>query len=392
MPRALKLKPALTARPASQVVPQSVAWLWPGRLALGKLAMLDADPGMGKSILTLELCARLSAGRPFPDGSPVPGPCSSLLLNAEDSDHDTVLPRLRALGADLDRVFLQPREDPDTGMPLRIPTQVGVLAQNIARTGARLVVIDPVVAFLAPSVNNSNDQSVRQALYPLARLAEARQCAILMVRHLTKRGGTTSLYRGGGSIGFVGACRSVWLLARDLEDPQRRVLAQVKNNLAPPQPSLAFSLPEAPATSTGESNTDLSRVVPAPYLPTGLVWHGTSRWSADELLGGALSSAGLTGELVRAKDCLTAMLENGPRTTRDLWKQAQAQGISDRTLHRAKEKMPVRVRRVWEGGQFLSYWSLVKPGDEAPAEPGDVDPWLQRLRKIVGPATPLDDL
>src|SRR5205085_5650659 len=89
---------ALTARP--------VAWLWPGRLALGKLAMLDGDPGLGKSYLALDLCARLSTGRPFPDGGEAGCPGSSLVLNVEDSEADTVRPRLQALGADLDRVFL----------------------------------------------------------------------------------------------------------------------------------------------------------------------------------------------------------------------------------------------------------------------------------------------
>jgi len=355
-----------------------VAWLWPGRLALGKLAMLDADPGMGKSLLTLELCARLSTGRPFPVESPAPGPANSLLLNAEDSEQDTVLPRLRALGADLDRIFLLPREDPDTGMPVRFPTQVDVLADNLARTQARLVVIDPVVAFLAPAVNTSNDQSVRQALYPLARLADRHQCVILMVRHLNKLGGTRSLYRGGGSIGFVGACRSAWLLARDPYVAHRRVLAQVKNNLAPPQASLAFSLPEGEGAAPG------------------LTWHGPSTWSADDLLGGALRSAGLTGERFRAKDFLAAVLEDGPRSTRDLWEQAEGQGFSDRTLHRARHELQVQIRRAWENGQFLSYWSL--PDKEPAAEASlkndsdDVEAWLSALKKQYPPATPLDDL
>src|SRR5436305_5388113 len=88
-------------RPASQLAPGPVSWLWPGRLALGKLAILDGDPGLGKSLSTLDLCARLSTGRPFPDGSPGPGPANSLILNGEDGAEDTIVPRLQALGADL---------------------------------------------------------------------------------------------------------------------------------------------------------------------------------------------------------------------------------------------------------------------------------------------------
>src|SRR5579884_3401293 len=98
--------PAVTLRPLSQLPPRAVAWLWPGRLALGKLAILDGDPGLGKSLVTLDLCARLSTGRPFPDSSPGPGPGSAIILNGEDAADDTLVPRLRALGADLGRVFI----------------------------------------------------------------------------------------------------------------------------------------------------------------------------------------------------------------------------------------------------------------------------------------------
>src|SRR3954467_10769866 len=108
----------------SQLTPQSVAWLWPERLALGKLAILDGDPGLGKSLLALDLCARLSTGRPFPDGSPSPGPANALVLNGEDGPEDTVRPRLQSLGADLERVFVLDREDHTSSGPLSLPTQL----------------------------------------------------------------------------------------------------------------------------------------------------------------------------------------------------------------------------------------------------------------------------
>src|SRR4051812_36916705 len=93
-------------RSANEVTPQPISWLWPGRLALGKLALLEGDPGLGKSLVCLDLCARLSRGSPLPDGSPAAGPCNSLVLNAEDGESDTVRSRLAALDADLERVFL----------------------------------------------------------------------------------------------------------------------------------------------------------------------------------------------------------------------------------------------------------------------------------------------
>ena len=128
-----------------------VSWLWPGRLALGKLAMLDGDPGLGKSLVTLDLCARLSKGRSFPDGATGPGG-AALVLNGEDSAEDTIRPRLQALGADLKRVFVLRAEDTSAGEPLRLPEHTATLDDALARTRARLLVIDPIVAFLDPHV------------------------------------------------------------------------------------------------------------------------------------------------------------------------------------------------------------------------------------------------
>jgi RecA-family ATPase len=123
-----------------------VSWLWLWQLGLGKLAILDGDPGLGKSLVALDLCARLSTGRPFPDGSPGPGPASSIVLNGEDGEEDTIGPRLESLGADLDRVFVLGRGE-DESAPLRFPAQVDLLEAAIAQAGAKLVVIDPILAF-----------------------------------------------------------------------------------------------------------------------------------------------------------------------------------------------------------------------------------------------------
>src|SRR5439155_10848615 len=133
-----------------------------------------------------------STGRPFPDGTPSPGPATSLIFNAEDGAADTILPRLRALGADLDRVLVAPRGD--SSAALALPGDLGPLDDLVSQTGARFVVLDPVVAFLQASVLSASDQSVRRALAPLADLAERRQCAIEMVRHLNKKGGGKALY------------------------------------------------------------------------------------------------------------------------------------------------------------------------------------------------------
>src|SRR5262249_50853317 len=145
-------------RPASELTPRPVEWLWPGYLAVGNLAILDGDPGQGKSLLTLDLAARLTNGSAWPDGAASPGPAPVILLSSEDPD-GVIQTRLTAAGVHMPRMFPWPRVD---GPPLpRIPTDMKVLDQVLAETTARLVIIDPIVAFLDRSVSCFSDASVR---------------------------------------------------------------------------------------------------------------------------------------------------------------------------------------------------------------------------------------
>ena len=134
-----------SAHAVSQFQSRPLSWLWPGRLAPGKLA---GDPELGKSLLTLDLCARLSTGRSWPDGQAGPEPAASLILNGEDNAGDTIRPRLQALGADLDRIFLLPPRGQDLRPPLLLPGHTTTLADALRQTQARLLVIDPITAFL----------------------------------------------------------------------------------------------------------------------------------------------------------------------------------------------------------------------------------------------------
>src|SRR6516162_10049400 len=125
--------------PFSQLAPRPLSWLWPSVLPRGKLVLLQGDPGLGKSLLALDLCARLTTGRPWPDGSPAPEPANVLVLNAEDGTADTVRPRLLSLGADPKRAFIYDPDDEDSGEPLRLPSQADRLGRLLAQTAPRLV-------------------------------------------------------------------------------------------------------------------------------------------------------------------------------------------------------------------------------------------------------------
>ncbi len=376
MAQPLDCDPSILLSSVSQLQARPVDWLWPWRLALGKPAILEGDPGLGKSLVALDLCARLSRGLPFPDGSAGPGPANALILSAEDNNADTIAPRLTALGADLERVFVLHRERREARKLLSLPTVTAPVEEALVRTGARLVVIDPITSFLDRRVNLASDPSVRAALEPLEQLAEKYAVAVWLIRHLNKNGGRRALYRGLGSIAFVAACRSAWLAAAVPGEAGRCVLAQVKNNLAAAQPSLVY------VPQTEESGQ------------VGLTWQGTSTWTAEQLQAAAARPA-VPGPRERAGEFLHAFLKDGPHTTREILAAARQQRLTARTLRRAKRDLEVRSVRAWAGGQRLSYWLL--PDQELPEGVTqdeiipELEPWLKPLRdQYERPKDPLE--
>lgn len=237
----------------SDVQPENVSWLWPGRIPAGKLVMLDGDPGLGKSTLALTIAATVTQGGAWPDGSNCEIAGDVLIMSAEDGVADTIVPRLGAAGADLDRVHHVEAHGHD-GEPVHFSlANVVEIEDTITSVGAKLVVVDVLMAFLPGDAHK--DQDVRKVLGPLAKVAERTGCTFLLLRHLNKTKGSDPVYRGGGSIGIVGAARVGLAVIADPDDPEVRVLTCVKNNLAAAGSSLAFTL--VPATVDG---VDTSRV------------------------------------------------------------------------------------------------------------------------------------
>lgn len=177
---------------ASDLQLRPVDWLWQQRIPLGALTLLAGEPGLGKSLMSVLLAARLSLGELGEE------PATSLFLTAEDSREHVVLPRLLAAGADLGRVLFPPAGEDGFEQLIRLPDEIGYLDALVTEVKAKLVVIDPLVAHLPQRVNSWQDQSVRGALAPLAALAEKRQAAVILVGHLNKAEGTDPLRRLGG--------------------------------------------------------------------------------------------------------------------------------------------------------------------------------------------------
>src|SRR5262249_6725593 len=122
---------------------------------------------------------------------------------------------------------------------------IAALESAIGQTDAVLLIVDVLMAYLPSGADAHKDQDIRRVLSRLASLAERTGCTVLLLRHVTKSTARNPLYRGGGSIGIVGAARAGLLAAFDPDDPDRRVLAVVKSNLGPTPPSLAYTLTEA---------------------------------------------------------------------------------------------------------------------------------------------------
>jgi hypothetical protein len=343
----------------SDVAPEPLRWLWPGRIPAGKITLLDGDPGLGKSTLLCELAARISRGEPLPgagaDAAP-PGPRGVLLFSAEDDVFDTIRPRIDAAGGDPQRIaaFVAVPDGTDTGRPFALPHDLPILEAVVGRLDVALVIIDPLVAFLRPGVSATSDQQVRHALGALKAAAERTGAAIVVVRHLNKSAGANPLYRGAGSIGIIAAARAGLLLAADPDDPERRILALTKGNLARSAPALAFRLEDVPGATVAR-----------------VVWDGESPWTATQLLQTQIADDGdeTRSAVDDARAWLRQTLEAGPRPAAELRHEAAAHGIGEKTLYTARKREGITAykERVPNGRWF---WLLETTAGEESPSPG----------------------
>jgi hypothetical protein len=311
----------------SDVRREPLTWLWPGYIPAGKITLLDGDPEAGKSLLTIDLAARLSRGRPMPDGTVVGPPAQTLFVQAEDGDSDTLGPRLDAAGADGGYVHVFEHEN---RRPVRIPRDLPVMEGLVREQGIRLVVIDPFMAFLSRRVATGIDQSVRWVMGRLTGLAARTGAAVIPIRHLNKESGQKVMYRGGGSIGIIAAARSALLAAADPTAPGRNLLATIKSNLGGHPPALGY------------------RIVPTDAGVGVIEWLGPVGLTAAEALAPIRKKAEEMPELgvILATEWLMGFLRGGPRAAVEVYRAAEEQGISERTLERAKGPAGVESRLI----------------------------------------------
>jgi hypothetical protein len=327
----------------SDVTPETVSWLWPGYIPLGKLSVLEGDPGLGKSTLALSIAAAVSRGRGLP-GRLECDPADVVLVSYEDGLADTIRPRLDAARADVHRVHaVQGITHAGTHDETLIsfPTDSESVFDLVSELGAQLVIVDPLSAALAGQIDSYKDADIRRVLAPMARFAEDSGAAVLVVRHLTKSG-RRAITAGGGSIAIAAAARVVLAVHQDPDRPDdagSRVLAPVKCNLSSKPASLAFHLT---SEATGAVRVE---------------WSGESSHTADTL--SSLRDDFENGASEREMDeWLRAVLSEGPQTRKEVFRQAKGAAFSERSLDRAATRLRVKRIQSGFGKEKCSEWSL----------------------------------
>jgi hypothetical protein len=330
-------------------------WLWPGHVPIGVLTVVDGDPGTGKSQLTLAMAAIVSTGADWPDGTP----CELgevIVANAEDPEEEVIKPRLRVAGADCSKVFVICAGEQDSQI-FTIPDHVAALESQVRERHVRLIIFDPLEAFLSGSVDNYRNHHVRRALKSLELMAKRTGCAIVIVRHLTKDATKAAIYRGGGSIGIIGAARAGLSIGHDPVDKERCIIVPTKANWSKMPEGLAYRIEEVNYVSDEGAAIQTSRV------KWDGAWHGT----ADDLLtvvegGGAPVGAGADAP-VRA--FIEAELLNGPVSSNKLMASAVKAGIKKADMFRVSRLMGVLKYKEGITGEGEWLWEMPEKQDEA---------------------------
>lgn len=298
-----------------------VDWLWYPYIPYGKITIIQGDPGGGKTTFVLQLAAILSRGDKLPCSDEKCKPISIIYQSAEDGLNDTIKPRLIAANADCTRIkVIDESKEPLSMLDERIE-------QAINKTGARLIILDPIQAYLG-RVDMHRANEVRPILKRLGALADEYNCAFLLIGHMNKNGGVKSSYRGLGSIDFQAAARSVLIVGKVDDNNEKRAVAHDKSSLAPEGKTIGFEL--------GESN--------------GFTWLGYLDITVKELL----SCVSKETKIQMAEKLLEDMLKDGQVEYQVILNKANSIGIKLRTLEQAKKNLGVKSKRMGK----CWYWNI----------------------------------
>jgi len=290
---------------------EEVRWLWYPYIPCGKITIVQGDPGEGKTTFALALVAALTKGLPLPEMVGELPPINVIYQTAEDGLADTIKPRLLSLGADCSRVLVIDESDRELTM------RDERLEQAIKKTDAKLLVLDPIQAYLGGNVDMHRANEVRPVIKQIGLMAERTGCAVIMIGHINKAHGQKSSYRGLGSIDFRAAARSVLVVGRSKDDPAIRIAAHDKSSLIPEGRSIVFELSDE----------------------QGFVWRGYCDATVDDVLSG--SCVALT-KTMQMESALQEMLSDGPVASDEIIARAKEMDVSERTVKKAKQNLGTR--------------------------------------------------
>lgn len=313
----------------SDVKTTNVRWLWYPFIAIGKITLLQGDPGDGKSTLMMNLIAELSTGGATPDGQAFGRPQRVIYQCSEDGVSDTIKPRLEKSGADCRNVaFIN--EEIHSGLTLDDER----IRQAIIDFRPRLVVIDPIQAYLGSDSDLQIAGRARRLMHRLSLWASTYDCAVVLIGHLNKKENSKGLYRSLGSIDVVAAARSVLQVERDLEDTDIRIVTQIKNSLGPSEAVIRFEI----------------------RPQTGFSWLSVDTVPLSEKKE---ESPTFETKMDKAAYHIKEVLSQGDVASIEMYKLLEAEGISRRTAEVARKNMGIRCYRKMK--QW--YWSI-RPQEE----------------------------
>jgi DNA polymerase bacteriophage-type len=377
--KALLLERAKTATPppprndytlvrASEIRPRAMDWLWEGHLLRGSLELLTGLPGKGKSQVHCQFVANVTTGRAWPDGTKGTPVGSVIMLTAEDCLDQTIIPRLTAAKANLDRVHIlkKIRKDNKERMFL-LAEDVEILAKAIADVGdVGLVTIDPITAYMGGKVDSHRTTDVRNQLGPLADLAERTNVAFSAITHPAKNPGQRAIDHFIGSQAFVAVARIGHLCVDEMDEnesgqrePTGRVLfANAKNNVHVMMPSLAYHISQGVVGTDQQTGADI--------LTSSVEWDEVVDMTADQALA-AVAPTKDKSQQSGAVGFLLDVLANGPVPVKIIEERAAARGFSKDQQKRAKQKMcVVAFKEGLVDGRWI--WALPQHAPQA-AEP-----------------------
>ena len=329
-------KTAFGLVPFSAITPQSVNWLWFPYIPRGKITLLSADPGTGKTFFALYLAACVSTGKPFwADNRPYRQPEKAIYQTAEDGYADTIIPRIMSMNCNRNNIFLISEET----QGLSLKDSIEYIENAMKATRPALMIFDPLQAYLGADVNMNAANEVRPILSRIAKLAETYNTAVILIMHNSKMSSVNkALYRALGSIDIPGAARSMLVMGKDPQDDSRRIVCHEKSSLAKNGDSLAFKIDpdNGGVIFDGFSDLTASDLV-SPF--TG----GTREKPAD-----ALNYA--CGQI------LELMGDDGYADFTDVKSLAALNGISQSTLNRARNELMIKTVMLGFGKKKASYW------------------------------------